>query len=221
MEYSEGVSSSASLLPRAERGFVSPEQDEGPRSATCWKQYSQDEDPNQQCRECLSYRSQARRCHEMRGVPEEFGSLRLYCQSACEDCEFYQLTRDPQRSVLVVSRKAGWLADLAAQATGMELNLQLAASVYECGAAIEKFRPDFIVVDRSFGTHRTQDICRHLNDDDRIPITRIILTSRQARWPEECEHDIYGWIEKPFPLDQLDKFIAALGSERQPSNSVI
>jgi CheY-like chemotaxis protein len=155
----------------------------------------------------VAYRSKARRCYEMRGIPEEFGHLRLFCQTSCEECDFYQLTHLQRLSVLVVSRHTGWIEELARQQPSPLLKLAFAHSEYECGSVIETFRPDYIVLDCSFGPNRTREICRHLNADERIPFTRIILTSRQARWSEDCQQEVCGWIEKPFTMEQLGEFI--------------
>lgn len=173
----------------------------------CWNFYAGDKGVRTECTDCVAYRSKARRCYEMRGIPEEFGHLRLFCESSCEECDFYQRTHQQRRSVLIVSRHHRWLDELVTQADGTTLKLECATSEYECGTLIEKFRPDFIVLDRSLGSSRTRNLCRHLNEDERIPFTRIILTSRFARWTEECEQEVCGWIEKPFTLPQLDNFI--------------
>lgn len=174
----------------------------------CWDFYADEHGVRNACKDCVAYRSGARRCYEMRTIPEEFGHLRLFCETSCEDCEFYQLTHERERRrVLVVSRQEAWLARLADEAAGGALKLETADSEYACGVMIESFRPDFIVLDSSFGTNRTREICRHLNEDARIPFTRIILTSRAARWADECEQEVCGWIAKPFTVDQLGAFI--------------
>ncbi len=173
----------------------------------CWNFYAGNEGVRAECTDCVAYRSKARRCYEMRGIPEEFGHLRLFCQTSCEECDFYQLTHLQCRSVLVVSRHHRWLDELLQQAESSQLKLDCAESEYECSAIIEKFRPDFIVLDRSFGANQTRNICRHLKEDERIPFTRIILTSRFARWADDCRQEVCGWIEKPFTIGQLDEFI--------------
>jgi excisionase family DNA binding protein len=173
----------------------------------CWNFYAGNDGVRAECTECVAYRSKARRCYEMRGIPEEFGHLRLFCQSSCEECDFYHLTHRQRRSVLVISRHHKWLDELTGQAADSNLKIECAQSEYECGALIENFRPDFIVLDRSFGANRTRNLCRHLNNDERIPFTRIILTSRLARWDDNCQQEVCGWIEKPFTIGQLDEFI--------------
>jgi excisionase family DNA binding protein len=173
----------------------------------CWNFYAGSEGVRDECTKCVAFRSKARRCYEMRGIPEEFGHLRLFCQTSCEECDFYNLTHQQRLSVLVVSRHHRWLEELLDKAETSGLKLECAQSEYKCGTIIEKFRPDFIVLDRSFGVNQTRNLCRHLNEDERIPFTRIILTSRFARWTEDCQQEVYGWIEKPFTIGQLGDFI--------------
>jgi len=173
----------------------------------CWNFYADSEGVRTDCQDCVAFRSKAYRCYEMRDIPGEFGHLRLHCQTSCEECDFFQLTHLQGRSVLVVSRHHRWLEELTVQAEASSLNLECANSEYECGTIIEKFRPDFIVLDRSFGSNRTRHLCRYLNEDPRIPFTRIILTSRLAIWADACQQDVCGWIEKPFTMKQLDEFI--------------
>jgi excisionase family DNA binding protein len=210
------------LLPAGAQpdGTVAAAPQVDPGYTYCWSYYGGPDGVRTECRSCVAYRSQARRCYEMRDIPEEFGHLRLFCESRCEDCDFYHLTHKQSQSVLVVSRNRAWLTELAQQASSEGQRLETATSAYECGAVIEKFRPDFIVVDCSFGTSRTKDICRHFVEDERIPFTRIILTSRQAHWAEDCAQDIFGWIEKPFTMDQLDAFIEGSTSRDQQGNPV-
>jgi len=186
----------------------------------CWEFYAGEEGVRNECRDCVAYKSRARRCYEMRSIPEEFGHLRLFCRTECEDCRYYQLTHEQSRGVLVVSRNRTWLGELAGQTDTSELTLATAASEYACGAVIESFRPDFIVLDCSFGTRRTREICRHLNDDERIPFTRIVLTSRQPRWADACEQEVCGWIEKPFTMVQLDAFIEGAAHREAQGDTV-
>jgi excisionase family DNA binding protein len=187
----------------------------------CWDFYAGHHGVLDECKECVAYRSGAHRCYEMRSIPEEFGHLRLFCQTSCEECEFYQLTHARERRrVLVVSRRETWLARLVDEAEDSNLGLETADSEYACGVVIETYRPDFIVLDSSFGTSRTREICRHLNEDARIPFTRIILTSRTARWADECEQEVCGWIAKPFTVDQLGAFIESATRTDLPTDTV-
>jgi excisionase family DNA binding protein len=205
----------ASLLPGGSTG-AAMDGEPLPReiSRYCWDYYAGPDGVRQQCRECVAFRSQARRCYEMRDIPEEFGHLRLFCTSSCEDCEFFKLTFDQVLSVLVVSRNQAWIDDLRAQVPASGLRLECATSEYACGALIERFRPDFVVIDTSFGRARMRAMCRILRNDERIPFVRIVVAARQARWDEDCKRDVFGWIQKPFSIAQLVEFVQ--GSDREP-----
>jgi excisionase family DNA binding protein len=174
----------------------------------CWDFYAGPDGVREQCRDCVAFRSQAQRCYEMRAIPEEFGHLKLFCATTCDECDFFKLTHGEATSVLVVSRNAGWLEELEVQAEHAAIRLEVASSEYECAAKIESFRPDFVVLDSALGKARAKTLCQALNADERIPFTRVIMASRHAKWDEDCERDFFGWIEKPFNVERLGEFIA-------------
>jgi excisionase family DNA binding protein len=174
----------------------------------CWDFYAGEDGVRQACRNSVVYKSQARRCYEMRDIPEEFGHLKLFCEESCEECEFYHLTHQQARSALIVSRSTELLERLSDQAARLDLDIRVAANEYESALVIEQFRPDFIVLDCSFGTVRTKEFCRQLSTDERIPFAKIILASRTAKWDEECEAEVFAWIKKPFSIEQLSELIA-------------
>jgi len=180
---------------------------EEPDFAQCWDARADETGIREACRDCQVFTSRARRCYEVRADPAAFTQLGLDCPDDCADCDVYHYTHGRDRSVLVVSRHTGWTDKLNAQAQVHVLDLEVVASEYRCGAVLERFRPDFIVIDRSFGAYRTREICRHLREDPRLPLPRIVLTSRQARWDAECEGDVCGWIRKPFTMERLGKYI--------------
>ena len=45
------------------------------------------------CEECLVYRARALNCYEMSEFPEEFGILKHFCKSSCDDCEYYKFIK--------------------------------------------------------------------------------------------------------------------------------
>jgi excisionase family DNA binding protein len=177
----------------------------------CWNFYAEGGAINEECLGCVAYKSRARRCYEMRHVPQEFGHLKLHCESDCDDCDYYQLMVERGPTVLIVSGSNALTTDLAVQAEGRNITLGIADGDYECALMIEKLRPDYVVIDCSFGRTRTRELCRHLNNDSRIPLTRIILASKTPRIKECCDSDIFAWIRKPFSLDHLSKCISATG----------
>jgi excisionase family DNA binding protein len=172
----------------------------------CWNFHSHGGEVEKQCLSCVAYKSRARRCYEMRDIPEQFGHLKLHCVIDCKHCEYYRTMSEHGTSAMIVSRNKK-LEELATDAEEDGLTVKFASSEYECAAMVDRFRPDYVVIDCSFGAARTRDICNHLMNDDRIPLTRIILTSRSANIKDCCDSEIFGWIIKPFTLKQLRELI--------------
>jgi len=197
----------ASLLPErvtSEHTVAVPDTDAAFKY--CWDFYACDGEIEDQCHKCVAYRSRARRCYEMRDIPEQFGHLKLHCETDCKKCEYYMTMAHHGTSAMIVSRNKN-LAKQLPGASDEELTIKFASSEYECAALIDKFRPDYAIVDCSFGAARTRDICHHLTEDERIPLVRIILTSRTAKMKDYCDSEVFGWIIKPFTLRQLKDLI--------------
>jgi excisionase family DNA binding protein len=58
----------------------------------CWEFNLQNDNCAEICVDCLVYKTRARRCYEMSDFPAEFGVLKQFCKSSCDDCEYYRLT---------------------------------------------------------------------------------------------------------------------------------
>jgi len=173
----------------------------------CWEHLAGVGPIRSECTDCITYRSRSRRCYELRKLPEEFGCLRVYCQSDCTDCAYYHMVQDRGISVIVLSENPKLLhdRDRLDQTVGMEL--RFTDSEYGCSLLIESFRPDYIVVDCSLGKVRTAAVCQAVFDDPRIPIPRIVLASKSRKLKEYCDKEIFGWITRPFRLHQLKSCI--------------
>ncbi len=183
----------------------------------CWEYNSATGELNEDCRDCIVYQSRARRCYEFRDVPEEFGYLRLHCKSTCDECDYYQVVKEQGVNVLLITRSTTLIDRLNDQDTGDRFHLRFATSEYETSATIEGFRPDYVVVDCSLGIRKAKNICDHLVADSRIPVTRLILASKDERATRDCGHEIMGWLRKPFNIQHLREFIATIQS---PAHSV-
>ncbi len=173
----------------------------------CWEHKSQLGILNEKCKECVVYKSRARRCYELRNIPEEFGSLKLYCQDTCENCDYYKLVNNLGLNILVVSSNQRLLSSIDEEVLNGKFHIESVTSEYECASAIEKFRPDFVIVDCSMGAIKTRELCNHLGEDERIPFTRLILTSKKNRLGDFCDREIFGWIRKPFTMKKLHRCI--------------
>jgi len=169
----------------------------------CWDFYSDSGCVNSDCQSCVAYRSGARRCYEMRDIPEEFGHLKLHCRTDCSECEYYNIMKGNSTSVLIISHIGRVIRKLNSDKNDQDLVIRFTKNGYDCSLLIEKFRPDYAIIDCNFGESRAKELCMNLINDERIPFTRILVTSQSASLDEYCRGKVFGWIKKPFTYKQL------------------
>ncbi len=169
----------------------------------CWEYLAKGGEVKPECLECITYRSRSRRCYELRDLPEGLGCLRVYCKSNCSECDYYRMVQGESPHVILLGNMSTMLR-IPSELEHVEgLQIETAASEYECAMLIERFRPDYVVVDCSLGKKRTGNFCTSLFNDPRIPVPRVILASRTTRLKDYCDKEVFGWITRPFTLDQL------------------
>jgi len=178
--------------PKAKKGFV-----------FCWEYLSEKED----CQNCAAFMSRASRCYELLKIPHQKELLNLNCDSNCNECEYYKLTQNNELYVLLISANRDLIDSLETEAKVGAIVLKTVSTEYECAAAIDKFRPDYVIVDAALGISVTKELRQYLNNDKRFPLTRILICSRTAAENGYCDDDLFGWIKKPFTLEQLAKLI--------------
>lgn len=129
--------------------------------------------------------------------------MKLYCQSVCEECDYFKHVKDQALNILIVTDDVGMLGTLDDE--GIQFNLKATDSEYECSAIIEKFRPDFVVIDCSF--HKSRELFQHLIHDHRIPFVKMILVPDSNNRFDFCSNKTIGHISKPLTSERLEKFI--------------
>ena len=72
----------------------------------CWEFNAKSREINEECQNCIVYRSRALRCYEMIQLPIETGHSKVFCQTSCEECDYYKLVLEQSINVLVVTRPA-------------------------------------------------------------------------------------------------------------------
>lgn len=174
-----------------------------PAHQYCWQYLAEGGEIKPECRDCITYRSRSRRCYELRDLPEGLGCLGAFCSTTCDECDYYTLVREQETLVLILSENQRLLRDRDSLEEHPDFHVIFAQSEYECSSVIEANRPDFIVVDCSLGKKRTSTVCRNLFNDPRIPVARIILSSRKRKVDDYCDQGTFGWIAKPFSINQL------------------
>ncbi len=180
---------------------------EVPAYQYCWEYLSRGGSVMRECRDCITYRSRSKRCYELRDLPEGMGCLRVYCESTCTDCDYYKMVSGHGHTVILLGENRRFFRDWDRLEDIDDIHIRFAEGEYECSAIIEKFRPDYIVIDCSLGKKRTATVVRNLFNDARIPVVRIILASRTSQLTEYCDKQTCGWITRPFDIEQLRQCI--------------
>jgi len=187
--------------------------DPAPRSTPfsyCWD-YNAGEDGSVQdrCTSCVVYQTRAQRCYEVARLAPEVGHTMTFCRETCDDCDYYRHVQEQGTNVLLVSDDPVLTSALAAASQDAPFRLEIADCEYTASALVDSFRPDFAIVDCSLGDSRSRDIRRHLSDDPRIPLIRLILAASPDAFPDVCDEELFALLSKPFTTDDV---VACLGS---------
>lgn len=173
----------------------------------CWEYLAGGDEIKTECKECITFRSRARRCYELKDLPGGMGCLNLLCDTECSECEYYKVVSGQATNILILSDGKKLLGDMHRLDDTRGLHIRFAENEYEAAVLIQQFRPDYMVVDCSFGKKRTAQICNNLFSDIRIPVARIILSSRTKNVQNYCDKEVFGWIRRPFVIEQLRECI--------------
>ena len=173
----------------------------------CWEYYDEGGGISDNCRKCIVFRSRASRCYEMIKLPEESGHARVFCQGSCDDCEYFRVVKGQRINLLVVTDNRELSENLEAQAGIVDFNLRLTDNEYHCSMVVEKFRPDYVVIDAAIGRDRCRNIAQYLSDDPRVPYMKIIAAGNSDQLPAECDRMAFAIIKSPFTLVELDSLL--------------
>ena len=173
----------------------------------CWEYLAAGGDIKSECRDCITFKSRARRCYELKDLPGGLGCFNLMCDTDCNDCEYFKLVSGQGLNILIVGDGDKTINGLDRLDKGEGLRVRVVLNEYDASTMIQRFRPDYIVVDCAFGKRRTAGICNNLFGDSRIPVARIILASRTRKIHDYCDKEVFGWIRKPFEIEQLKRLI--------------
>jgi DNA-binding NtrC family response regulator len=153
----------------------------------------------------------AKRCYEVAKIAPE--SAHLFCESTCDECEYYRLVQRQRTNVLVVTDDDQLTNNLLRNAGAANFNLEIAECEYTCSLKVADFRADFVIVDCSLGQRTSSGVSRHLVQDPRIPSVRVVLAGTEDEFPEECDKEIFARMERPFGVDEIGKIIDFLERE--------
>ncbi|MCP4633424.1 MAG: excisionase family DNA-binding protein [candidate division Zixibacteria bacterium] len=179
----------------------------------CWEFYSQDCSPENNCFDCIVYRSRAMRCYEVSRLPSEVGHQKMFCKNTCDDCDYYRVVIGQKLNVLVVTNQEQIIEGLRTGRKQFDHNLRIVANGYECSMVVESLRPDYVVLDSKLGMERCSVLVSNLSKDPRIPFVKIIIASDSTELPAECDKTIFAIINIPFSIRDLNRLIGTANKE--------
>ena len=173
----------------------------------CWEFNSKGDKLEDECRNCLVYRTRAKLCYEMSSVPKELGHLKLFCDSECKDCDYYKYVKERSVNVLVITNDREFLGDLRVSGN---VSFKITNCEYECSAIVEKMRPEIAVIDCSFG--KSKDFYGYLTNDLRVPYIRIILASDTEIPFDYSKKRAIGRISRPLTIETIEKYVTGISA---------
>jgi excisionase family DNA binding protein len=179
----------------------------------CWEFYSDLGTTPEGCKQCVVYRSRTLRCYEMSSLPADAGYVGLFCEGDCEECEYHRMVSGQAPNVLVITDRSRLKESLERDSKNIDFNLRITDCEYRCSMVIERYRPDYVVIDCSMGTGRSGEIAKLLTEDPRIPFVRIIFAGDPKELPRGCDKIVFALINRHFTAMMLSDLISGTRSQ--------
>jgi len=168
----------------------------------CWE-YNGKGDLLEGCRECAVFKMRALRCYEVVEHAKQVGHSMVFCEGSCMECDYYRIVHKQAANVLTLTDNDILTAYLRKSSSVTPFNFEFADCEYTCSAVVDKFRPDYVIIDCSLGDDVVRDVVNHLSEDPRIPHVRVILAVEDGQVAHECDKEIFARLEKPFTADDI------------------
>lgn len=172
----------------------------------CWEFFALNGKARLECQKCLVFRAHALKCFEMNHLPKEMGFNGGLCASSCESCAYYHFRQGRPFKVLVVTDNPTCRENLMREAMSHSIQFQFVSCEYESSLVVDRFRPDFVVVDCTMQEMKCQELCRHLADDPRIPDATLILATPPRRHALSIPGAIR--VRNPISLKELESHLS-------------
>ena len=141
----------------------------------CWEFFSEDGETRRGCRNCLVFRSHALKCFEMNHLPKDVGFNGGMCASSCESCAYYRYHQGRPFKVLVVTDNPGCRESLSQKTGSHNIQFQFVNCEYESSMVVDRFRPDFVVVDCTMQEMNSATILRMTPEFPMLPLYWLLL----------------------------------------------
>jgi len=170
----------------------------------CWEFFRDNNKTRKGCHDCLAYRAQALKCYEMNHLSEEMGR-NGDGKSGCDDCSYFRYLQGRPYNILVITDDQNCRELLINERGEEKIIFQFATCEYECALIIDRFRPDFVLLDCTMEEDKCRELCHHLANDPRILGSTIILATPARRLLISFPGTIR--LKHPFSLKDIEKFL--------------
>jgi excisionase family DNA binding protein len=172
----------------------------------CWEFFAEDGKARTECQNCLVFRAHALKCFEMNHLSKGMGFNGGSCASSCESCAYHHYQQGRPFKVLVITDNPACRENLTREEGAKKIQFRFVSCEYESSMVIDRFRPDFVVVDCTMQEKKCLELCSHLADDPRIPDVTLIL----AIPPHRHAFSIPGAIRvcNPLSLNELENHLS-------------
>lgn len=147
----------------------------------CWEYFSTGAEVREECTECAAYRVRAGLCFELRRLDATLSCQKLFCQSACEDCPYYQQVHRMPLRILAITPDASIPAEVEACLQGRAV-VRAAHSVYGASAQIGELRPSIVLIDSALPREVADALIQAISSDGRVPWVRLFVIGADPFW---------------------------------------
>jgi len=190
--------------PLAARGNR-PEPAQPPSFQFCWEYKGKKGTPNG-CRKCVAYLARAQRCYELAGLVHSA----VLCKSTCRDCDYFRWIREQTTNLILVTGDPMLTRRLQAGCAEPCFNLEVAEDEYACSALIDRFRPDFVIVDSHLGRTNAAVLIRHLLKDPRIPAVQVMLAAEEKSSHGMVDRKTVATIRRPSGAEDIHRLVQSV-----------
>jgi excisionase family DNA binding protein len=170
----------------------------------CWEFHAQDDGVNENCRECLIFKSKAEKCFLLFGLGKEAGHAQNYCTTSCYECEYFNFVNESPINVLVISENTELKSKLKDDVTG-NIVLKFSSCGYDTSTLIQDFRPDYIIIDESMVNSNADELCKHILEDPRAHGSQLVLAITTQRVNDELPQGVCASIGIPFSALDMEE----------------
>jgi excisionase family DNA binding protein len=170
----------------------------------CWEFHSKDECVNENCRDCMIFKSKAEKCYLLFGLGKEAGHSQTFCTTSCYECEYFQFINKAPVNVLVISENTEMKNKIRDDVKG-NLILKFTCCGYETSTIIHDFKPDYIIIDESMVNSNADELCKHIIEDPRAHGSQLVLAISHQRSKGELPKGVCASISIPFTATEMEE----------------